>query len=120
MPSAKEKPKQKVNFQTYFIHYAYCLAIIALLSLTSVNINKYLENQKVLSATIDVTPLQNEKLYWQTLISQNPSYIDAYLQLAKVEVELGNKNEASDLIAKALQLDPNSPKITSAQKALGL
>ncbi len=118
--SKSAKSDKRVNKAKYFIHYFYCLAVIVLLILTSININKSLESKKVLGAAIDVTPLQNEKSYWENLVSQNPSYRDAYLQLAKVEVELGNKNEAITYITKALTLDPNSEKITSVQRELGL
>ncbi len=110
----------KINFKPYFIHYAYCLGIIALLILTSININKFFESQKVLGISVDVTPLQNEKDYWENIVSQNPSYTDGYLEIAKVDVELGDKNEATAYITKALTLDPNSTEITSVQKALGL
>ncbi|CAN5295534.1 hypothetical protein BH10PAT1_BH10PAT1_7850 [soil metagenome] len=116
---SKSKPK-KESYKKYFIHYTYCLAIIALLSITTLNINKYLDSQKVLGTSIDVTPLQNERLYWQTLVSQNPTYIDGYLELAKVNVELSNKVEAEIYINKALSLDPNSLKIIEVKNKLGL
>ncbi len=118
--SAKSKSKPKESYRKYFIHYGYCLAVIALLILTSININKFFESKKVLGASVDVSPLRNEKDYWENLVSQNPSYTDGYLELAKIDVELGDKNEATSYITKALTLDPNSSKITSVQKALGL
>ena len=118
----KSKPKTKVKetYTKYFIHYFYCLAIIALLLLTSININKYIQSQKVLGAAIDVSPLQNERIYWQNIIAASPTYIDAYLQLAKIDVELGNTNEATIYINKALSIDPNPLKIPQIQHQLGL
>lgn len=117
----KSKPKKaKPSFKPYFIHYFYCLAVIALLLLTSLNINKFLINQKVLGASVDNTPLLDEKAYWQKIVSDNPSYVDGYLQLAKIEVELGNKIEAQTFINKALSLDPNSSKIPKVISALNL
>jgi tetratricopeptide (TPR) repeat protein len=110
----------KVNRAKYFLHYTYCLATILLLTLISININKAITRQKVLGTSINASPLQNEKSYWQKMVSDNPTYIDGYLELAKVDVELGNINEARSYIEKALSLDPNSPKITEVQKALGL
>jgi tetratricopeptide (TPR) repeat protein len=121
MPAKKKtSSKQKFNYKNSFIHYIYCLAIITLLIITGVNINNYLNSQKVLGASVDISPLQNEKVYWQNIVNANPTFVDGYLQLAKVEVELGNTNEATNFIAKALSLDPNSSKITSVQKELGL
>ncbi len=121
MPAKKKiKSKPKTNFKPYFLHFFYYLVIIILLTITGININNYLASQKVLGTSVDITPLQNEKIYWQNIVNANPSYIDAYLQLAKVDVELGYTNEATDYIAKALVLNPNSAKITSVQKELGL
>ena len=91
-----------------------------LLLIAGNNINTFLNNQKVLGAKIDTTPLQNEKLYWENLVKKNPKYTDAYLQLAKVDIELGLKEEALDQIKTALSLDPNSNKIIEVKKLLGL
>ena len=112
--------KEKFNYKTIFIHYFYCLAIIALLTLTSINLNKFIQNQKVLGASVDVTSLQNEKAYWQKLVSDNPTFVDGYLQIAKVDVELGNQNEARNYLQKAKDLNPNSTKIIEVQQELGL
>lgn len=116
----KTKPREKVSYKFYLIHYSYCLAIIVLLTIASINLNNYLNSQKVLGASVDASPLQNEKNYWQDLVSKNPSYVDGYLQLAKVSVELGNTNEAQSFINKAISLDPNSTKIISVERELGL
>ncbi len=116
----KTKQKAKVSYLKNFLHYIYCLTIIALLILTSINIESFISKQKVLGATIDTTPLQNEKSYWQNMIATNPSYIDGYLEVAKVDVELGNKIEAQSFINKALILDPNSSKIPEVETVLGL
>ncbi|SRR5260221_781014 len=120
MPKSAKKEKAKVNFKQHLIHYAYCLLIIILLIVTSININRFLQSRKVLGTSIDVSPLQNEKIYWQGIVEKNPTYVDGYLELAKVDVELGNKNEAINSIEKALTLNPNSAKITEVQKQLGL
>ena|SRR5260221_10809291 len=118
----KKKLKAKVNhsFKKYFIHYVYCLLIILLLSVASININHYIESQKVLGDKIDATSFLEEKTYWEAVVEKNPNYIDGYLQLAKVNVEIGNKNDAQNMIIKALELDPNNSRITSVQEELGL
>lgn len=122
MPSAKKKKskKEKVNFKVFYIHYIYCLVIIIFLLIAGININNYLSSKKVLGASIDITPLQNEENYWQNLVSKTPSFTDGYLQLAKISVELGNKNQGEGYIIKALSLDPNNTKVISVQKELGL
>lgn len=123
MPAKKIKKVKSdtANFayKKSFLHYTYCLAIIILLTAAGFNVNKFINSQKVLGTTVDVTPLQNEKAYWQKLISDNPTYIDAYLQVAKVDVELGNKNEANNFLERASNLDPNSSKVQEVKTALG-
>ncbi len=91
-----------------------------LLILTGFNINKYIDSQKVLGTSVDTSPLQEEKSYWQNLITDNPTYTDGYLELAKINFELGNKVEALNSLNKAIVLDPNSNKIREVQKILGL
>lgn len=120
-PAKKNKnQKSKFNYKNSFLHYLYCLAIIILLLVAGLNIDKFFSNQKVLGEKTDITPLLDEKAYWQDLVDKNPTYIDGYLQLAKVDIEAGNRNEALEFIKTALQLDPNSTKIPQVQKELGL
>src|SRR5579864_2513694 len=89
---SKKSPQEKpFSYTKVFIHYIYCLAIIVFLSIASININNYLASQKVLGASVNVSPIQNERLYWQSVITLHPTYVDGYLELAKVDVELGNK-----------------------------
>lgn len=120
MPKSAKKKKNKVNYKEYFIHYFFCLLVILLLVLTGVNIDKFLNNQKVLGTSVDTTSIQEEKLYWQKIVSDNPTYIDGYLELAKVEVQLGNIQEAQNFINQALQINPNSQRIPEVKKQLGL
>lgn len=122
MPSADKKSTQKtkVSYKPFFLHYLYCLSLIIFLTIAGFNINKFINNQKVLGTSVDVTPLQNEKLYWQQIISNNSTYIDGYLQIAKVDIELGNKSEANNFLERASNLDPNSSKIQDVRNELGL
>ena len=116
----KKQKTKKVNSKELTLHYFYCLSIILLLILTSVNINKFLSQQQVLGTQIDTTDIQNEKLYWKKMTQDNPTYIDGYLQLAKVAVELQDRTLAQTYITKALTLDPNSIKILEVKHQLGL
>ncbi|SRR5258708_3135010 len=120
MSAKKSTHRKKISYKPFFLHYLGCLSIVPVLILTSINFNKVLTNNKVLGASIDTSSLQTEKLYWQKIIVDNPTYTDGYLQLAKVDTELGNKNEAKFFIDKAISLEPNSTKITEIQKQLGL
>lgn len=116
----KAKSIQKHSFKHDFMYLCSCCAAIALLFLTSANITKFLDSKKVLSATIDTTEIQNEKIYWQKLVSQNPTYKDGYLQLALIDNTLGNKEESLMYYQKAKSIDPNSPKVSEVRKLLDI
>ena len=73
-----------------------------------------------MGTSINLSPLFEEQTHWQNIIATNPSYVHGYLQLAKVEVELGNKDKALNLIKEALLLDPNSPEVPMVTQKLGL
>lgn len=122
MSSAKKKVKQKekYNYKEAFTHYLYCLVIISLLAVAGANLNKYLQTQKVLGTSIDISPLKNELSYWKNISEKNPTFVDSYLELAKIYTEMGDKNEALNQIKIALTLDPNSSKIIEVQHELSL
>src|SRR3972149_10625863 len=118
---AKEKvvkSKTKHDFKKDIIYICSCCAAIALLTLTSFNLNKFLNNQKVLGATIDTSGIENEKVYWEKLVTQNPTYRDGYLQLAIIDNVLGNKEESLMYFQKAKSIDPNSEKISEVKRIL--
>src|SRR5689334_18366422 len=126
MPKAAKKKKAvvvktpKETYGKYFIHYIYCLGTISLLILASYNLNNLLKSKNVLGTSIEVNSIQDEKEYWLKIASENPTYVDAYLQLAKVEVELSNKDGARSYINEARKLNPNASEIEIAEKELGL
>lgn len=123
MPKAakqSKKVKVKESYGKYFVHYIYCLGTIGLLILASYNLNNLLKNRNVLGASVETNTIQDEKEYWLKIASENPTYVDAYLQLAKVEVELSNKEGAKTYIEEAKKLNPNSEVIEKVEKDLGL
>lgn len=115
MSSAK-----KNNYTPYFVHYIYCLALILLLLVAGVNTNNYISSRKVLGATTDYSPIKNEIEYWQRVIDKSPTYVDGYLELARLNLEVGYKKGAEYYINKAIELDPNSSKIPEVKLTLGL
>lgn len=123
MPAKTAPPKKvkvKHNFKKDFMYLCSCCAVILLLFLTGANIHNFLATKKVLSASVDMSDIENEKNYWQQIVSQNPTYRDGYLQLAIVYDTLGNKEESLKNFEKAKLIDPNSPKIPQVQKILNL
>ncbi len=123
MPKAAKKKSANVPKETYgkyFLHYIYCLGTISLLILASYNLNNLIKSRNVLGTSVEVNTIQDEKDYWLKVASENPTYVDAYLQLAKVEVELSNKEGARTYIEEAKKLNPNSESVEIVEKELGL
>ncbi len=83
------------------------------------NINKFISTRKVLGATVDNEKILDEKTYWLEVVKDNPTYIDGYLELAKVDVELDLREEAKSYIQMAYSLQPNSEKINEVKALLG-
>lgn len=115
-----KKEKVKHNFKKDFMYLCSCCAAIALLFLTGLNINKFIDSKKVLGATIDTSGIENEKAYWLQMVSQNPTYRDGYLELAIIDSTLGYKEESLMYFKKAKSIDPNSQKIDEVRKLLNI
>lgn len=116
----KKSAWDKISYKNYFLHYLSCLAVVFILTLTTLNINKFLNDRKVLGVAVDNEKILTEKEYWLGVVKDNPTYIDGYLELAKVDVELNLNEEAKNYIQKAYSLQPNSEKITEIKALLGL
>src|SRR5258708_37707801 len=117
MPTATAK---KYNFRKDVLYFFSTLSVIILLVLAGLNIKQYLNKEKVLGASIDTIALEGEKNYWEKIANENPTYRDAYLKLARIEAELGNKSKANEYIDKAREIDPNSSKIREVARLLGV
>ncbi|GEM_PF-1802716 len=59
----------------------------------------YLESERM--------KLSKQVSYWKQVISKYQNYRDGYLQLALLEYQLGNSEQAKMYVNKALELDPN-------------
>ena len=57
--------------------------------------------------TTDFGKLEREKIYWEQIIAQSPSYRDAYLQLSVISYQLGNSEEVKQWMNKMYEIDPN-------------
>lgn len=90
------------------------ISIDLLLLLTIFNLYYYLKPQKVLGvSTLSAkeTELASRKAYWEDLLSQSPTYLDGWLELAKIELVEGDKVKATEYLNKARDINPNSEKI---------
>lgn len=50
--------------------------------------------------------IEEERNYWQQIVSEYPGYRDAYFRLAVLEYQLGEEEKALQAVTYALRLDP--------------
>lgn len=100
---------------------AFITSLSAFLILT--NITTFFESKKVLGiattqAQESAPTFEYEKKYWLDIVSKHPTYRDGYLELAQIEIDLGNKEKAALYIQKARMIDPNSSIIARFEEKL--
>ncbi len=112
---------QNKNSFVFLLLYS---AVIALLLLTGLNIQTFIQNQKVLGikteAVSNDTALQIEENFWNDFLTQNPNYFEGWIELARLEIGGGKRDSAIQAYTKAKQLNPNSPKIKELEGPLRL
>lgn len=110
----KQSAKNKLELKFLFS----CFCVITVLFLAGFSLNNYFSKPRVLGTE---TPDFSEKiLFWENIVSENPTYIDGWLELAKVTYEHGDKDYAIGALNSAKAINPNSEKVESLTKELGL
>ncbi len=54
------------------------------------------------------TSPEDELIYWKTIVEKSPTYRDGYIELARIEFEMGDKLSANNNLEIAKKIDPNS------------
>ncbi len=73
------------------------------LQITRINENL----QKIASLKEQRLQIAKELQYWQDLARQHEDYRDAYIKIASLQYQLGEKVQAQKSMDKVLSLDPN-------------
>lgn len=110
----KQTPKNKLEFKFLLS----CFSVIAILFLAGFSLNNYFSNPKVLGT--ETPDFSEEMLFWEKVVSENPTYIDGWLELSRVSYEIGDKDYAIGALNSAKAINPNSEKVESLAKELGL
>ena len=103
MPTAKSK---HLGFD-YLLHFSALTLSLLVLSLSMFLLSNYLNQKpeiKVLGAQVD---LEKEKQFWLEIIGKSPTYRDGWVELAKIEKDLGNTQLSKKYLDKAIEIDPN-------------
>ncbi len=103
MSSAKRKNE--------LLNLFYLVSVVLLLLLSMLNIQNlsHKKNLKVLgiSAGQDLTEIKNKINYWEELVSKNPTYYDGWIELYKLNLNLGDYTSALKAYEVAKRIDFN-------------
>lgn len=96
--------------------------VIGILLMTNVQVAQmvWLEHQDLEQLNSKRAKLVSEKRYWQMVIAKYPQYRDAYLKLATIAYQVGEKEQAKMYIEKVFALDPNSMQGMMVEREMGL
>lgn len=109
-------PKNATAQKDGYVHFFVSILVLITLLLTGFNFYSY-THRKTEVLGIKTDPL-SERSYWESLLIKNPSYRDAWIQIAKIDLEIGNTGSVTEDLAKAKAIDPNSTKVLSFEKEL--
>jgi hypothetical protein len=120
MPKKTTKKKFKRKEIIYFFS---CCAATFILFLTLYNIDLLYSEKKVLGTKVEANiqkqnDLIKEQNYWVEFLARNSTYLPGYIELAKIDLELGDKNSAFITIQKAHEINPNSEEVKNLEKNL--
>lgn len=115
----RKAPKKK-SLKKEIVLLCSCCTAVLVFSLSTFNTSFFLYPNKVLGASSKNVKAEEEKSYWQELLSQYPNYIEGWIELAKVELKSGNHPAAIYALNKAKEIDPNSQEIKELESSLGL
>lgn len=120
---AKKLAKKKTGFRSEIVYLCSCCAAIILLTLASLNFNRFLSNNQVLGVATasqgNYEALLQERAYWQDFLKESPRYLDGWVELTQVNLDLNDKPMAQDAYNKAREIDPNSIKIAPYNQVFG-
>jgi hypothetical protein len=112
---------KKISQSTFY--YSCCCLVICLLFLVEGNLHSYLFQDQVLGSEINIqknNELIKEKDYWENIVGQNSTYLPGYIELANLNLELGDRNSAIINLIKARQINPNSNEVKHLESILGI
>lgn len=105
---SKKKNKKDNSFYVFFFTR---LAVLVVLLLTIVNLNKIFEHRKVLGVQIDTESVNKQRIYYEGLVKENPTYVDGYLELAKLSSFVGDREGEKSYLKIAYSISPNNKEV---------
>lgn len=120
MPKKRSKDPQKQRLLFISVSWGIFMIVFSIFNLLF-----YLSssNNDVLGIKVEIdtkTSLLHELKFWKSFLNENPSYLQGWLELAKVEIQLENLDSARSALYEAKAISPNSKLVKDVEKELGL
>ncbi|HJX59348.1 hypothetical protein A2V61_03950 [Candidatus Woesebacteria bacterium RBG_19FT_COMBO_47_8] len=108
----KHLAKKHPGWKKQIVFLCSCCATLVLLTLSVFNL-ELSKNNKVLGITVETTnkDVAGEISFWQDFVNRNPSYFDGWVELTTLRLESGDKAGSLFAYQKAVEINPNSPKL---------
>lgn len=91
-------------------------SLLAVLGLSFINIKSFFDaNQKQKEVLGAETTLSQEKDYWVNLLNTQKDYLPGWVQLAKIDKELGDIAGYQDALNNVKRINPNSDELSSLE-----
>lgn len=112
-PAGQSKSKSKSKIKKEIIFFCSCCAAIIVLLITGFNLQSYLTQDRVLGTKTEnePTPPNQEKIFWENFLKDNPRYFDGWLELARIYDEEGNIEAKEQALNYAQDINPNSERL---------
>jgi len=92
--------------------------LILILALSFLNLSIYLNSNERSKVLASQTDLYQEIEFWNKLLQESPTYLTGWVELAKINISLGDIDEAKYDISVAEKIDPNSKVVNEVKKLL--
>ena len=99
------------KIDSFYVFFFTRLFVLILLLLTVVILNKIFENKKVLGVQIDSSSVNEQKMYYEKIVKENPTYMDGYIELAKISSFLGDRESEKGYLKMAYNINPNNKEV---------
>lgn len=118
--TANEAKIVKNNFfnnKRFWSYAALTITVATIFSLAIFNLSTYPKTTKT-EVLGEETELENEADYWMGFLENNPSYSTGWLELAKIQIQLGQTDRAKESLENAKKIDPNLKEIHNIEYQL--
>lgn len=118
-PPKKSRKKLRLKVSKEVVFLCSCCAVVIIFSLSTFNTSLFLNGNQVLGASSQAAG-QDKISFWQDLVTKYPTYMEGWVELAKLEIKSGNLQQATFYLEKAKEIDPNSNEVKQLETAIGL